>query len=82
MPLSDKQQTACCRSQINNRQSFAALKQTTDGLVPLSDKQKTAAPAAATVLTAEGAEAAAATKDANHGLVKFQLVPKVGASCQ
>ena len=41
-----------------------------------------AAPGAATVLTAEGAEAAAATEDANHGLVNFQLVPKVGASCQ
>ena len=41
-----------------------------------------AAPAAATVLTAEGAEAAAAMEDANHGLVNFQLVPKVGASCQ
>ena len=41
-----------------------------------------AAPAAATVLTAEGAEAAAAMENANHGLVNFQLVPKVGASCQ
>ena len=41
-----------------------------------------AAPAAATVLTAEGAEAAAAMEDANHGLMNFQLVPKVGASCQ
>ena len=41
-----------------------------------------AAPAAATVLTAEGAGAAAAMEDANHGLVNFQLVPKVGASSQ
>ena len=41
-----------------------------------------AAPAAATVLTAEGAEAAAAMEDANRGLVNFQLVPEVGASCQ
>ena len=41
-----------------------------------------AAPATATVLTAEWAEAAAAMEDANHGLVNFQLVPKVGASCQ
>ena len=41
-----------------------------------------AAPATATVLTAEGVEAAAAMEDANHGLVNFQLVPKVGASCQ
>ena len=40
-----------------------------------------AAPAAATVLTAEGAEAAAAMESANHNLVNFQLVPKV-ASCQ
>ena len=35
-----------------------------------------AAPAAATVLTYEGAEAAAAMEDAKH-LVNFQLVPKV-----
>ena len=44
--------------------------------------KEAAAPAAATVLTGEGAEAAAAMQDANHGLVNFQLVPKVGASCQ
>ena len=41
-----------------------------------------AGPAAATVLTAEGAGAAAAMEDANHGLVNFQLVSKVGTSCQ
>ena len=41
-----------------------------------------AAPAAATILTGEGAEAAAAMQDANHGLVRFKLLPKVGASCQ
>ena len=40
-----------------------------------------AVPAAATVLTAEG-EAAATIEDASHGLVNFQLLPKVGASCQ
>ena len=40
-----------------------------------------AAPAAATILTGEGAKAAAAMQDANHGLLNFQLVPQVGASC-
>ena len=35
-----------------------------------------AAPAAATILTGEGAEAAAATQDANHGLVNFHLFPR------
>ena len=34
-----------------------------------------AAPGAATVLTAEGAGAAAATEDANHGLMNLQLLP-------
>ena len=41
-----------------------------------------ATPAAATILTGEGAEAAAAMKDVNHGLVNFRLVPMAGASCQ
>ena len=41
-----------------------------------------AAPAAATILTGEGAGAAAAMQDAIRGLVNSQLVTKVGASCQ
>ena len=41
-----------------------------------------AAPATTTVLTAEGAEAAAAMEDANRGLVNFRCLPEVCASCQ